>query len=809
MSTFIAATSPDSPSASDPYTAILPYDDTAELDVLGKYLAGNEESMAYGEHLDAIWDAHRLYPYLTQLERPGLMVLTHFLAWARKMGLYTPGQPSSFLEQQIWVPVGAVGPLLILGHHDYRVPLDAAAVTNAWCSGRCLVTKRFYDATLAAVRELAEQGGFTDSWVDPAEGTDAAEEFEASPNFETAEAVFKWLAGHCPMRDSDVAVVRMALSANGASAAWPVGWDAAAAFIRMGYRLIDVSSCHVPKACADMVPPSLVADYHGICVFATPRTLFCVLPDPDRHEFIDHLLGRLSSGSNLRVVLLLGDQVAIDYLSSGGVGADTLEIHGSSGAIREQRVDFSFESSDLEGFDPRSVGNVVEDYCKWVMMRAVKLRASDSHFEQLSSGEGRVRFRIGGDCRIIDRQPAEFMRGVVQVIRAGWAGAQGNDNMAPGGGRFTFKLDSTVFDVRLESIGASGWDFPALSLRFLGGGFRDLNSIGFAPKPLALFNVMIHRPDGFVVVAGATGSGKSTTLTAAIAAINTPDLRILTAEDPVEYRVDGAVQVDVDKDRGRPFGKVIKSYMRQDPDVILVGEIRDLEAAEEAAQAALTGHLVFASLHASSAADVPMRLMELGLPRPVVANVLTGMTFQVLVPKLCPNCKVPVPLLEAETRSFMRVKCERMLKPGLRVMAKNPKGCRTCVGGYKGRVLATEVYPVYGVFKEMLKAEVSSQELAAAYTMAGHEPYYNNILSMVIRGDVAMADALPHDPYWWDVDGSYLNAGADALRKLQLSEAELFDELDRRKRIDLAKIPSAVIDAEIAVLRDKRLREAR
>ncbi|MDB4970121.1 MAG: ral secretory pathway protein, partial [Myxococcales bacterium] len=285
-----------------------------------------------------------------------------------------------------------------------------------------------------------------------------------------------------------------------------------------------------------------------------------------------------------------------------------------------------------------------------LLFNAVKERASDIHIVP-GYMEVMVRYRIDGELYESRRAARQFMPSIISRVKI-MAGLNIAEKRLPQDGRIRRKIAGKDIDMRVAT--APGVNGERITIRLLDRStvLHDLSDIGFGDDHLVVIDELIHRPHGIVLVTGPTGSGKTTTLYACLAKINTPDLNILTVEDPVEYQLEGITQVPVNTKIDLTFASVLRSYLRHDPDVIMVGEIRDGDTAAMAIQASLTGHLVFSTVHTNDAAGAITRLVDMGIEPFLVASSLVGLLAQRLVRRLCPECRVLYRPSEDELRKL-------------------------------------------------------------------------------------------------------------------------------------------------------------
>lgn len=347
------------------------------------------------------------------------------------------------------------------------------------------------------------------------------------------------------------------------------------------------------------------------------------------------------------------------------------------GGLEDEVVDLL----DLESDDEAPIIRLVNS----LLSQAVKDGASDIHIEPFER-ELQVRFRIDGVLYEIIRPPKRFQNSIISRIKI-MGGLNIAEKRLPQDGRIRLKVAGKDIDIRVSSVPTSFGERIVLRLLDRSSIMRDLTSIGFSQNNLKIMDHLIQSPHGIILVTGPTGSGKTSTLYACLAKINKPDLNILTIEDPVEYQLKGVGQVQVNLKAGLTFATGLRSFLRQDPDVIMVGEIRDRETAEIAIQASLTGHLVFSTIHTNDAPGAVTRLVDMQVEPFLVASSLIAVLAQRLVRTICQNCKAPYEPNEEELQEI------GLLKKDVHVLYKG-LGCEHCQQtGYKGRL---------GIFELML-----------------------------------------------------------------------------------------------------------
>jgi general secretion pathway protein E len=344
-----------------------------------------------------------------------------------------------------------------------------------------------------------------------------------------------------------------------------------------------------------------------------------------------------------------------------------------------------------------------------MLVRALESRASDVHIEPFEN-QLKIRYRIDGILHEIESPPRQLKAAIISRLKI-LAQLNIAERRLPQDGRIKTRLAGKDVDLRIATVPTLYGESVVIRLLERGQIFTQLDTLGFPALPLARFNEMILKPHGMILVTGPTGSGKTTTLYGALQKINDPGKKIITIEDPVEYQLSGVNQIHVKPQIGLTFANGLRSIVRQDPDVIMVGEIRDAETAEIAVQAALTGHLVFSTLHTNDAAGAISRLLEMGVQDYLLSSSLLGVLAQRLVRRLCPSCRKEVPFAGVEG-----VPAELEFQNGNLNTIWEAVGCAACSGtGYLGRVGIFELLPVTS---EICKVIVQRADAGAIRNLA-------------------------------------------------------------------------------------------
>jgi general secretion pathway protein E len=375
-------------------------------------------------------------------------------------------------------------------------------------------------------------------------------------------------------------------------------------------------------------------------------------------------------------------------------------------------------------------------YLDGVLARAVSERASDLHFEQ-KGGRCVVRMRVDGALRDLEPLSPAFGAGVIARAKV-LADLDVASTRAPQDGRATLQVRGRPTDLRISTTPTVDGESAVLRILTRQGVDFTLASLGFEPSVMETFEAQLRRPYGLILVTGPTGSGKTTTLYAALRRLATRDRKVLTIEDPIEYVFDAINQTQVNEAAGVTFASALRAFLRHDPDVILVGEIRDSETARLAVQAALTGHLVLATLHTNDAASAAARLADLGVERYLLAGVLIGICAQRLAPKLCERCAAPRAPTAREAELFA---AHGFAADALSL--RDAPGCPACNGaGRHGRLPLGEIFTVDETLERLISAGAPTADLRAHLTaVPGFRPLAHDALRRAAAGEVSAEDA--------------------------------------------------------------------
>jgi type IV pilus assembly protein PilB len=406
---------------------------------------------------------------------------------------------------------------------------------------------------------------------------------------------------------------------------------------QVGLEFVDLADWTIDGSVASLVPESLARRYQAIPIGWEDGKLVVAMADPSNVFAVDDI--RALAGSDVRSVVATASQILETIEQFFRVDGEVDELV----AAATDEVDEDTELSNLS--------EVVEDapivkFVNLLVNQAVNDRASDIHVEPTES-DLRIRFRIDGVLHEVMRSPRSIQAGVISRLKV-MADINIAERRVPQDGRITMKVNGRSIDLRVATLPTVYGEKVVMRILDKSQAVLRLEDLGFLPESLARFELSYRKPYGTILVTGPTGSGKSTTLYATLNLLNEPHRNIITVEDPVEYRLPGINQVQVHNKAGLTFAGALRSILRADPDIVLVGEIRDKETAIIGIEAALTGHLVLSTLHTNDAASTPMRLVEMGVEPFLVTSALDAVVAQRLARKLCDKCKEPYQPSEAE-----------------------------------------------------------------------------------------------------------------------------------------------------------------
>ena len=443
---------------------------------------------------------------------------------------------------------------------------------------------------------------------------------------------------------------------------------------------------------------------------------------------------KVSLGKNIRVVLSSEQDIL-----------ESIELHyGKGGGSAMDRMVGNINDDDLHGLDSMDENTEhirdmaseapVIKLVNHIISEAIESRASDIHFEPFAD-ELLLRYRIDGILHEFDPPPKRLSSAITTRIKI-MAKMDISERRLPQDGRIKLKILGKDIDMRVSTLPTLHGESVVMRILDRGNLLLDLSQMGFPKKVHEELEALILKPYGKLLVTGPTGSGKTTTLYAALSKINTPNKKIITVEDPVEYQMRGINQIHVKPQIGLNFASGLRSIVRQDPDVIMVGEIRDPETAEISIQAALTGHLVFSTVHTNDAAGAITRLLDMGIENFLISSALLGVLAQRLVRVICPDCKEEKPLAPA-----LRAEMGQLGKEGIKVY--HGKGCKACSQtGFRGRCGVYELLVIDDNIRELILKKSTAQIIRDQARQKGMTTLREDGWDKVVKGITTVEEIL-------------------------------------------------------------------
>lgn len=505
-----------------------------------------------------------------------------------------------------------------------------------------------------------------------------------------------------------------------------------------GLEYVDISGMDIPEAVIKQVPAQMANTYKVIPVEYDERrnNITVVMDNPDNFRATDDL----SRLMGFRVTAKITSAEALDTALKHYYAEDEESIGDLIGELEDDSMLAEFQgrdaSIDLEELKELAESNPVKKLLNLVLLQAIRDKASDIHFEPFEN-EYKMRYRIDGVLYEMVPPPKHIAVALSSRLKV-MANLDIAERRLPQDGRIPLVVQGNPVDLRVsvlptmfgESVVLRVLDRSQVNLR--------LANLGISDDDLDKVNQLIRKPNGIVIVCGPTGSGKTTTLYSALNELNSPETKIITTEDPVEYDIDGLIQVQISPEIGLTFGACLRSILRQDPDTILVGECRDLETSQISVQAALTGHLVFTTVHTNDAPSTIARLVDLGLEPFLITATLEGVIAQRLVRRICTGCKAPYEPTE-----------EMLMDLGLTpddVQGKSfyyGRGCEQCNNtGYRGRMGLFEIMVLNDEIRDLIMNNASTNVIRSAARKQGMTLLRQNGLNAIYEGKTTLEEVV-------------------------------------------------------------------
>jgi len=489
---------------------------------------------------------------------------------------------------------------------------------------------------------------------------------------------------------------------------------------QIGVSRFDLSSYIVDPEVVRLVPEHLARQYKLIPVFKVENTLTIAMVDPTNVFIIDEL----QRATECMVEPVLADEMSIHRAHE--------QYYGTSGSLQD--IISSLDKEKIKNFEDLGEEAPVIKLVNLVIAKAIEQDASDIHIEPEDKFLG-IRYRVDGILYRRDSLPKYLQPAIISRIKI-MSGLDVAEKRLPQDGRILMKVGNKDIDFRVSTCPTIHGENAVLRILDKSSMTVGLEGIGFSHKQLGIFKDLISQPYGIILVTGPTGSGKTTTLYSALKKLNKEDVNIMTVEDPVEYQFPQIRQVPVNPKIGLTFAAALRSFLRQDPDIIMVGEIRDSETAEIAVQAALTGHLVLSTLHTNDAPTAFTRLVEMGIEPFLVSSSLIGVLAQRLVRKICSHCK-------EEYIPSTEILASLEFEPNAGIKFSRGKGCRLCGNtGYKGRVGIIELLKNSPAIQELILKKASADEIKKQGGKEGMTTLRDSAMQKLLDGVTTVAEVL-------------------------------------------------------------------
>ena len=500
--------------------------------------------------------------------------------------------------------------------------------------------------------------------------------------------------------------------------------EALARFHRMEF--VDLEAVEIPEQVVELMPEAVARENNVIPLAETDRGLKVLMSEPADVDTVEKLRFILNRDVTVALATRSSINLAINrmYGQNEGESADSILQEFTDTAI-----DFTETVDDGESDEEADESSApIVRLVQLMINEAVQLRASDIHVEPFED-RVRIRYRIDGVLHERDRLPKRQLGAIISRIKI-LADIDIAEKRREQDGRIKVTAGEKELDLRVSIIPTNMGQSAVMRLLDKDNIKIGVRQLGFSEETYKTFNGLIRRPNGIILVTGPTGSGKTTTLYAALNNLNRPDRKIITAEDPVEYYLPGINQVEVKHKIGLDFARIIRSMLRQAPNVILVGEMRDKETASMGIQASLTGHLVFSTLHTNDAPTAVTRMIDMGVPGYLVASSVVAILAQRLVRTICPKCRArhtPRPDLIKTSGMSEEMAASATFMRG--------KGCNSCQKtGFRGRIGIYEMLIVDSKVRELIFANASSQEIREYAVSKGMSTLYHDGLAKVAKG---------------------------------------------------------------------------
>jgi type IV pilus assembly protein PilB len=492
-----------------------------------------------------------------------------------------------------------------------------------------------------------------------------------------------------------------------------------------GIPFVRLSDVNFEPGITEAITEETANRYKVIPVEDDGLALTIALSDPLDFETLDtlpHIVGR-----ELNLVCSTQDDIQ-DYLQQ------FYNLSGAAGGVDENGM--TITTGDAEAGDTGEDAPIIKLVLQ-MLSEAFRVRASDIHIEPMETSV-RIRYRLDGQLVHVDTHPKKLLPAIIARLKVMSGSMSIAEKRLPQDGRIQLKMGDKEVDLRVSSVPSNHGESIVMRILDKTALLLGLPELGFFSDDQTSFEKLLGLPDGILLVTGPTGSGKTTTLYACLNVINKPDKKIITVEDPVEYELPGINQVMVKADIGMTFAAALRAMLRQAPNIIMIGEIRDAETANIAINASLTGHLVFSTLHTNDAPSAVARLADIGVKPFLIASAVRAILAQRLVRKLCPVCKGPAELTDKEMRA-LSLDASRMEDATI----FGPVGCEKCRGGgYKGRMGMFELFEIDDEVRQMINTGLTTTQLRRRARELGMRTLREDGIRKVLAGLTAGSEVV-------------------------------------------------------------------
>lgn len=502
----------------------------------------------------------------------------------------------------------------------------------------------------------------------------------------------------------------------------------------LGTDVVDLTQFEIEKEVIDMIDPSSIRMYGVIPLKFEDDVLTVASANPLNYQIAEEL--HFILGKNVFIVIASMEQ--IDAAIEKYYPMETGSMHDMLMDFDMEEVDDDLSNEELASLEDAAESTPIVRFVDVILYQAIKAEASDIHFEPFEK-EFNIRYRVDGALYAMAPPPKNLAVPVISRLKI-LSGLNIAERRHPQDGRISLRIAGRPVDLRVSSLPTAHGESVVLRVLDRSVINLDLDVLGIADDTLVTIRDMIKKPNGIFLVTGPTGSGKTTTLYSALKEINTIDDKLLTAEDPIEYDIEGIIQLPINDAIGMDFARALRAFLRQDPDRIMLGEVRDLETAQMAIQASLTGHFVFSTLHTNDAAGTVTRLIDMGVEPFLITSSLVAVLGQRLIRKVCTNCKVAfdptdddLELLDLEREEIG----DRQFYYG--------KGCEVCnQSGYKGRMAICELLVCDKEIRELIIDKAPTIVLREKARELGMRTIREDGLRAILNGETTMEEVLKY-----------------------------------------------------------------